>query len=378
MQLLAQLISCGTDCHAARRSQQQVQTGPQRFVLACSMFVLRSCEGFPYGPGFQVWCCTIGACTPYSRQALSDIGFQFPPLDPLPCFGADSASGGGGKNTPAIVASSVVGSVLLLAALAAAAALLIWRRSRARSAASTCPSGTEAHLNRVASSLSKHSHKLYALQSGNSRVCRVPSALSSSGSVRSGSACAADVNKSARDLPHVAAAGEDAPSKAQQAPLTASSAVRTGPDTSSSDMDRSAQPGGLQHESAALPLPTESSAGPHAEADVVMQRISEQDLGALRTSRARAAPPGSGISIHTSRFSTITIEAPCTMAVTGGFKAQLRTALENMASAEPPCPFAGEYLLSPNVVYGGQALVVFARDVGHGFMQYAIKCALSC
>ena len=55
---------------------------------------------------------------------------------------------------------------------------------------------------------------------------------------------------------------------------------------------------------------------------------------------------------------------------------RLVVALQNMAAAEPAQLFAGRYRLQAEIVQGGQAVVVFARDRSNGFFQFAIKCAL--
>jgi hypothetical protein len=54
----------------------------------------------------------------------------------------------------------------------------------------------------------------------------------------------------------------------------------------------------------------------------------------------------------------------------------LRTAVNNMASMEPPAVFAGRYLFTTEEAkQGGQALVFFARRTA-GVRSYAIKYAL--
>lgn len=57
-------------------------------------------------------------------------------------------------------------------------------------------------------------------------------------------------------------------------------------------------------------------------------------------------------------------------------KAQLVTALHNMATAAPVQLFARRYQLLDARVEGGQAVVCFARDSAGSMFQYAIKCAL--
>ena len=87
---------------------------------------------------------------------------------------------------------------------------------------------------------------------------------------------------------------------------------------------------------------------------------------------APAANTTDGVPL-TGGFSA-TLVRPSTLAEPGAVD-KLLTALDNMASAEPPQLFAGRYRLKTEWVRGGQALVVFARDDGEGFFQYAIKCA---
>ena len=61
------------------------------------------------------------------------------------------------------------------------------------------------------------------------------------------------------------------------------------------------------------------------------------------------------------------------MAPRGVAKDKLSRALEAMATAYPPVPFAGEYVLSTERITGRQAVIVFAAD--NTRTQYAIKCA---
>ena len=49
-----------------------------------------------------------------------------------------------------------------------------------------------------------------------------------------------------------------------------------------------------------------------------------------------------------------------------------------MAAAQPPVLLAGRYVLSADMVQGGQGMVVFARGRDNGLRQYAVKCAPAC
>ena len=85
--------------------------------------------------------------------------------------------------------------------------------------------------------------------------------------------------------------------------------------------------------------------------------------------------PASGASHETilTGFASATLVQPSTLAEPKDMD-RLVTALENMATAEPPQLLAGRYRLRAEWARGGQALVVFARNAGDGFFQYAIKC----
>jgi hypothetical protein len=56
---------------------------------------------------------------------------------------------------------------------------------------------------------------------------------------------------------------------------------------------------------------------------------------------------------------------------------QLMTALSNMASMQPPIPFANKFVLTSDMEYGGQAVVVFAQRVDSRMRHYAIKYAFA-
>ena len=97
---------------------------------------------------------------------------------------------------------------------------------------------------------------------------------------------------------------------------------------------------------------------------------------AAMMTRRRIAPANSTLAGSTvSGFSGAVYSQPNTLEQPQE-RDRLRTALLNMAEAEPPQLFAGRYRLKAEWVQGGQALVVFARDDADGFFQYAIKCAL--
>ena len=55
---------------------------------------------------------------------------------------------------------------------------------------------------------------------------------------------------------------------------------------------------------------------------------------------------------------------------------RLVRAIMNLATSQPQILFAGAYLLTTDVVYGAQGIVVFARGRDAGMRQYAIKCGL--
>ena len=78
--------------------------------------------------------------------------------------------------------------------------------------------------------------------------------------------------------------------------------------------------------------------------------------------------------VDTTTVPTDFTEAPLRTLDAGGAKEQLLYALDNMASRQPPEPFAKRYLLMRERVTGGQAVVNFARDEQGSFFQYAIKC----
>ena len=97
---------------------------------------------------------------------------------------------------------------------------------------------------------------------------------------------------------------------------------------------------------------------------------------AAMVTRRRIAPANSTLAGSTvSGFSGAVYSQPNTLEQPQE-RDRLRTAVVNMAEAEPPQLFAGRYRLKAEWVQGGQALVVFARDDADGFFQYAIKCAL--
>jgi hypothetical protein len=56
---------------------------------------------------------------------------------------------------------------------------------------------------------------------------------------------------------------------------------------------------------------------------------------------------------------------------------RLIAAVTNMASSQPPIPFGSRFLLTNDIVEGGQGVVVFARSNNAAMRPYAIKCA-SC
>lgn len=79
-----------------------------------------------------------------------------------------------------------------------------------------------------------------------------------------------------------------------------------------------------------------------------------------------------GASLFPSAMSSFhnggAVMVPCRAA-----KDKLSKALEAMATAYPPVPFAGEYILSVERITGRQAMLVFAAD--QACAQYAVKCA---
>jgi hypothetical protein len=101
---------------------------------------------------------------------------------------------------------------------------------------------------------------------------------------------------------------------------------------------------------------------------------SEGDPLALR--RTAPFPTTNPLTSGTVSELSSTAVMPGTME-TKNCKQQLLVALANLAQAQPPEPFANEFIMSGEVVEGGQAVVAFARDSRDGFGQYAIKCALS-
>jgi hypothetical protein len=57
-----------------------------------------------------------------------------------------------------------------------------------------------------------------------------------------------------------------------------------------------------------------------------------------------------------------------------GERDRLKAAVANMAHSNPPIPFAKRFLLTTDIVHGGQSVVVFARGNDAGLRQFAIKC----
>jgi hypothetical protein len=79
-------------------------------------------------------------------------------------------------------------------------------------------------------------------------------------------------------------------------------------------------------------------------------------------------------TVASPTVSTDLCHRPSTMAAVTDAQ-RLLTALDNLACAQPPELFADQFVVSTERTHGGQAVVVFARDKGAGFMHYAIKCA---
>jgi hypothetical protein len=113
---------------------------------------------------------------------------------------------------------------------------------------------------------------------------------------------------------------------------------------------------------------TDSLPAPAAQTQLPEQpEQTAQDLYAVTK---RIAPPSESAASTVRQASQFSL--PHTMDEPDA-KEQLLTAIENIAGTQPPEVFAGAYILSSNYMRGGQAVVVFARDCGEGFLQYAIK-----
>ena len=56
---------------------------------------------------------------------------------------------------------------------------------------------------------------------------------------------------------------------------------------------------------------------------------------------------------------------------------QLLAAVTQMAHSQPGVPFARDFWLTTDIVFGGQSLVVFARSKDSTMRPYAIKCGPS-
>lgn len=56
-------------------------------------------------------------------------------------------------------------------------------------------------------------------------------------------------------------------------------------------------------------------------------------------------------------------------------KGRLIAAVTNMAASQPPIPFGSRFLLTSDIVEGGQGIIVFARGNNAAMRPYAIKCA---
>lgn len=122
---------------------------------------------------------------------------------------------------------------------------------------------------------------------------------------------------------------------------------------------------------ALAPRSTPLGYGPHDPAPLAtsatdqFSTYSHADL-ALQSATSKFAPQ-SGTSAFSVRPSTMDAFGP---------REQLIVALDNISSEVPRLAFARRYILLPERILGGQAVVNFARDESAGFFQYAIKCAL--
>jgi hypothetical protein len=137
--------------------------------------------------------------------------------------------------------------------------------------------------------------------------------------------------------------------------------------------------GGRHSTAPTTPTPIKPSDDEHP-VDSVGKRIMEPPAGDFspgslhvkqrNVSSSKSAHMG---GMTSATWSTDLLKLPSTMAA-GAEDEWLLTALDNLACAEPPEPFAGQFILGHERTHGGQAVVVFAHDIGAGFMHYAIKC----
>lgn len=88
-------------------SHSFVQQMTDSVMCLCSMFVLKSCEGFAHD-SFHVYCCAKRICLTYTQDALIGLGYKIEgSLDLLTCHqGTDNASVGAETETAGVTSIS--------------------------------------------------------------------------------------------------------------------------------------------------------------------------------------------------------------------------------------------------------------------------------
>jgi hypothetical protein len=105
--------------------------------ILCSLFALRSCEGFEDGT-FHMWCCTKRQCNiQYTQQAVEDLGYPLQTdLELLTCHELypqhqkESELARKGSSTLEQITIPLIASAVALVTLLAVAFCVLWRHKR--------------------------------------------------------------------------------------------------------------------------------------------------------------------------------------------------------------------------------------------------------